>query len=284
MSDAVAKRWRPRWRRRPSPWLVLGVIAFLGLGATVAAAYWAHRTTDTWVEDLLFEVARAGVQIFAIGVLGGAAAAAWRAREARREARAKVREELVAVVGLYNDVKRVRRILKSQGLDLGARRSPDPPVDHPEQFTNQQVEVFHAQMLALTDLQLQFESKVRQFGQTNLLGKDTGEVVELLGQIETHLHKVLKQAWEQRAWTVRTGSDVSVVSDALQPLFRKRSFRDNMTTPLQDITRLINAHVFSGASDETREVLDDIDERDRQFEDALEPDDEDVSGPEPSAR
>jgi hypothetical protein len=74
-------------------------------------------------------------------------------------------------------------------------------------------------MLILNGLQLGFESKARQFGQTNFVGDDTAKVVELLDRIENHLNQVLN-LWEQRGWNIREGAPLSLVSDGLTPLFR----------------------------------------------------------------
>lgn len=253
----------------------LGLAAVLGLAAIVTAAELANGTSDKWSDDLLFEVAKAGVQIVAVGVLGGALAAAWKSlstwSENQKQERSKVRDELVELFTLYNDVKQVRRILKSHGLDLQARQRPDSPVEARRPLTEQQAQAFHGQMLALTRLQLGFESKARQFGQTNFVGDKTLKVVSLFGDIEHYLHEILKDAWERRAWTIHAGTDVAVVSDALQPLFRKDPFRTNMSDPVREITRLINAHVFGEALPATREALKRVDEADAAAEDADEP-------------
>jgi hypothetical protein len=75
---------------------------------------------------------------------------------------------------LYNGVKSVRRIVRSLGLDL--KTYPDAERETVRQtaiLSEEQARGFHAQMLILNGLQLEFESKVRQFGQTNFLGDDT---------------------------------------------------------------------------------------------------------------
>jgi hypothetical protein len=107
-------------------------------------------------------------------------------------------------------------------------------------------------------LQLRFESKPLQFGQTDFLGVDTNRVVSHLGVIERYLHDVLKEAWERRAWTIHAGTDVTLVSDALQDLFRADTFRANMTNPVAEMTRLINAHMFGEATKATQEALESL--------------------------
>jgi hypothetical protein len=275
----VVKRTVALSRSLPRPVVILivtlALAATLGLAATITAANLAHGTSEKWFDDLWFEVAKAGVQVVAVGVLGGALAAIWRNlsawSEGQKEQRSKVREELVELFTLYNDVKQVRRILKSHGLDLRARHRPDHPVDPHQTLTEQQSRAFREQMLALTVLQLGFESKARQFGQTNFLGKDTDRVVTLLGDIEHYLHEILKVAWEQRGWTIHAGTQVAVVSNPLQMLFRKDPFRASMSEPLREITGLINAHVFGEALAKTQLALESVVKKDEAAEDAEEP-------------
>ena len=250
--------------------------AAAGLAVTITAALLAHGTSEKWFDDLWFEVAKAGVQVVAVGVIGGALTAVWRSHsewsEGQREQRSKVREELVELFTLYNDVKRVRRTLKSQGLDLMARDRPDDTgAGVGRTLTKEQVRVFHEQMALLTNAQLGFESKARQFGQTDLLGDDTEKVVSELGRIESYLHQVLAAAWERRGWTVRTGTDLSPVSASLQPLFRKEPFRAHMSRPLRHLTRLVNEQLFGPATEATKKALDGVVATDALAEDADEP-------------
>ncbi len=113
-------------------------------------------------------------------------------------------------------------------------------------------------MLVLNGLQLDFESKARQFGQTNFLGDDTERVVKLLGGIQNHLNQVL-QLWEHSGWTIQEGVPLDVVSNGLVKLFRVREhLRPQVSDPLREITRIINKHVFGEASAETRRALQEI--------------------------
>lgn len=162
---------------------------------------------------------------------------------------------------LYNDVKSVRRLLRSLGLDLEVvQNTEDQEEPRPGRLSERQVNGFQEQMLHLNKLQLGFESKMRQFGQTDILGDDTRRVVDLLSEIESHLHDVLKEAWERGQ--TEAGADVKPVSDSLQPLFDKDDFRAHVTQPLNEITRLINRHVFGEASQETQELMAEIEGRD----------------------
>jgi hypothetical protein len=272
-----------RLLRRRDTWWLLSLLV-LGLAVIIVGAWRAHLTDDRWFDGLWLEVAKAGVQLVAVGVLGGALAAVWQNINARRqmkdkeiadqrderaklaakereqeiERNDKIRTELVSLVALYNSVKSVRRILRSLGLDL--KTYPDAERERAREIglTGEQSEGFHAQMLILSKIQLDFESKAKQFGQTNFLDDETDNVVKNLGRIENHLNQVL-WLWEQRGWTIREGTNLGQVSDGLVRLFRVGDhMRPEVSEPLREITRLINKHVFGEATERTQNALADV--------------------------
>jgi hypothetical protein len=256
-------------------WRLLALFTCLGVVAILTGAWRAHLTQDKWLDELWLEVAKAGVQVVAVGVLGGALAAVWRNITAHREAKVaedakerdreverndKIRAELVSLVALYNGVKSVRRIVRSLGLDL--KTYPDAERETVRQtaiLSEEQARGFHAQMLILSGLQLEFESKARQFGQTDFLGDDTDQVVTNLGRIENHLNRVL-ELWEESGWTIQQGTTpLRLVSDGLKLLLRVREhLRPEVSDPLREITELINKHVFGEALKETQDALAEI--------------------------
>jgi hypothetical protein len=269
--------------RRRDVWWLLTLLA-LGLAVIVVGAWRAHLTHDTWFDGLWLDVAKAGVQLVAVGVLGGALAAVWRnitvqremndreiaeqrelkakeaaeEREREIERNDKIRAELISLVALYNSVKSIRRVLRSLGMDL--KTYPEGERDNAMRrgLTSEQAEGFHAQMQILSKLQLDFESKAKQFGQTNFLDDDTDQVVKNLGRIENHLNHIL-WLWEQRGWTIREGTSLGQVSDGLVRLFRVGDhMRPEVTEPLREITRLINKHVFGEATERTQNALADV--------------------------
>jgi len=258
-------------RRRDAWWIV--TLLALGLATITAGAWLARTTQDTWFDELWLEVAKAGVQVVAVGVLGGALAAVWRNMAVQREMKArdvaeqreleierndKIRAELASLIALYNDVKSVRRVLRSHGLDLKTYPAAERESARQNALTKEQADSFREQMLVLSELQLGFESKAKQFGQTNFLDDDTDQVVKNLGRIENHLNQVL-WLWEQSGWTIREGTHLGLVSDGLVRLFRVRDhMRPEVSEPLRDITRLINKHVFGEATERTQNALAEI--------------------------
>jgi hypothetical protein len=250
-----------KWLRRRNARLLLTLLTLIGLVAIIVGAWRANLTDDKWSDALWLEIAKAGVQVVAVGVVGGALAAIWRSISARRERESErsdqIRAELVSLVALYNGVKAVRRILRSLGLDLKTGAGGET-ARHTTLLTEEQARGFHAQMLILNRLQLDFEAKIRQFGQTDFLDKDTKKVVERLSHIENYLNQVLK-LWEQSGWTIQEGTALDVVSDGLVRLFRAEKFRPGVSDPMREITGLINEHVFGGARKETQTALERID-------------------------
>ena len=75
---------RDRLERAPL-WTWICVIGVIGVAAAGFGALAASNTSGAW-SDLWSEVAQAGVQVVAVGVVGGALTASWSALRARRHA------------------------------------------------------------------------------------------------------------------------------------------------------------------------------------------------------
>jgi hypothetical protein len=242
---------------------LLVLFTFLGLAAIVIGAW-----QNNWSDALWLEVAKGGVSVVAVGVVGGALAVIWPSITARhaekREHNDKVRAELVSLVAKYDGVKAVRRILRSLGLDL--KTYADAETARDTRLTEEQVRGFNTQMLLLNDLQLGFESKIREFGHSNFFGNQTDDVLNCLGRIEDHLNGVLDM-WEKRGRDIRPGTTtLGVVSDGLVGLFRIRDhFRPGVSTQMEEIMQIINKQVygkkFGEASKEVRDAYEPIDHR-----------------------
>jgi hypothetical protein len=251
---------------------LIGAIALAGL-ITTFAGWQAAKAAEKPLATLWLDVAKAGIQIVAVGVVGGALAQAWKAiadqREAAAATKAKIRAELVELVALYNEVKAVRRNLRGLGLDVNLyvpdrNKIQDPKTDEERLFeearqertarlrrtvgrrirlTAKQASGYREQMRCLNTLQLGYEAKVRQFEQADLLGDDRRKVVENLKNVESYLNDLVNE-WEERGWTIREGTRLDRVSDPLQALYRKATFRPNCSRPMRKITRVINRHLF----------------------------------------
>ena len=176
-----------------------------------------------------------------------------KARDQRRVDDEKLRAELVSLVALYNQVKAVRRSLRSLGLDP-KYPGPDAAGGRSGVLTEMQAQGFQAQMLILNGVQLDFEAKARQFGQTDLVGPDTARVVQLLGSIENHLNQVLS-VWETNGYLIQAGSAIEPVSVGLEKLFRVSDhLRPMVSDPLREVLKLLNRRAFGEATPTTKKA------------------------------
>ena len=269
-----AEKAPPSGLRRAPLWLWIVLIAIGGALAAAGAAMAASHTSGAW-SDLWSEVAKAGVQVVAVGAVGGALTATWKAIADRRETAAatkvKLRAEFLELVALYNDVKAVRRALRSLGLDAklnldrdmyAANETEDKNYFSTEdglkelkavglavRLSQEQADGFRKQMRILNRLQLGYEAKKRQFKQADLLGEDRAAVVATLEFIESYLNGLVG-LWEEHGWTFQEGTVLDEVSPGLQRLFRKEPFRAAVSNPMEGITAVFNEHLF-GATVET---------------------------------
>lgn len=268
----VAVEHRPKTTREKRPtrpwwWVIVG-IGILGVAAFLVGAFCATSTTGEWPK-LWLEVAKAGVQVIAIGVAGGALTAAWKALADQREREAarmdKIRAEFAELITLYNGVKTVRRALRSLGLDAKLYLDPKEVKDNERgskgyylrkkgreeltaiglgvPLTKEQADGFHGQLRILNQLQLGYEARKRQFQQADLLGEDRTKVADTLACIESYLNHLV-DPWEQRGWNIHEGTLLNEVSDPLQALYRKRVFRRMFSHRMQRITKVFNEHLF----------------------------------------
>jgi hypothetical protein len=231
-----------------SPGLVVVLLTVIGFVTAIISALLAYQANTDLADDIWLEVTKGAVQVIAVGAIGGALGYAWRSLATKRDAetrrRDKLRAELADLVTLYNGVKSIRRVLRSIGLGAGTG-----------EFTDGQVEGFRTQMLALNDVQLEFEAKMRQFGEAGLLRTGGDQVVGDLHTIEDHLNNILSEAWEGLGPGIQTGSSIEPVTTALHGLLDKNAFRMHVSDPRSRITTAINEDVFGEASREAKSAL-----------------------------
>jgi hypothetical protein len=227
-------------------------------------------------DEFWLEIARAGVQVLAVVVIGGAVAAAWRYLEQERsdqqkrladerEQQRQLHEQQLAVfrqiVESYNEVKAIRRTLRSIGLREATGT-----------MSETQVRGFRELMLRLNVVQLAFEALKRELGETDFFKEDTAEIVKRLYYVESHLNIVL-QVWEKDGSAIEVGSDAGFVSlglvgligpsKGLKERFERRnsrttSFKEGVVIHRREITRLIHKHLFGPASGITKYELDQL--------------------------
>ena len=107
--------------RGPSrtPWLVIAVF-LLALSLGVVAIWLGASNSPSRSTDLWYEVTKAGLQLVAIALLGGAVGWAFEILDGRREDRRRRDEYLGAVADqlweAYLRIKSVRRALRAAGF------------------------------------------------------------------------------------------------------------------------------------------------------------------------
>lgn len=176
--------------------IILGAVSLLLLAALMAPG----RSSDIWVN-----LAGSAAQVVVLALSGGVVATVVRDREARRDADRHRRESLLAfarqVDGLFNEVKAVRRLLRTYGFDQ----------PHGRVLTADQATGFRAQMAQLNDTQLAFEMHARVVGSLPaLFDPDTSTLHQELDGVAGYLRRVLLE-WETDPHVVATEVDASPV-------------------------------------------------------------------------
>lgn len=203
------KKWRHPAR---IPWSVIAIFLFALLVAvvlfSVGAANSTSRSADVW-----FEATKAGLQLGAIVILGGAVAWAFRALDQSREDRRRLDEYLGAVADelwdAYRQVKAVRRKLLAAGF-----RQPASGTVSAEQSAE-----FRAQIDVLIDAQLTLEKLKRGVEtQPSLYSPDDTGIRSLLRDAEDYVNKVIA-TWEHHGNEIKAGADLDQVTklENLQP-------------------------------------------------------------------
>lgn len=282
MGGGQAAQQDTRREKRATPeWWWIAVIALMGLAVALVGAVAATSTSGDWSKVWL-EVTKAGVQVLAVGVAGGAITEAWKAITDRREREArtrdKIRAEFAELIDIYNGVKTVRRTLRSLGLDAKLHLDPKEAEDNEKRdklyylkstgraelkatgvavrLTKEQADGFHEQMRTLNQLQLGYEARKRQFKQADLLGEDGSTVADTLASIERYLNHLV-DLWEQHGWKIHEGTPLHTVSSWLQPLYRQRIFKRKFSSRMSHITEIINRHLFGPAKPDRRDKASD---------------------------
>jgi hypothetical protein len=235
--------------------LVYAIFAAVALIAIVLFAAGAAFSTSRG--DLPFEVAKAGVQLFAIVLLGGAATFAFGElndrREQRREIAAEAREERRALdayraevagelIGAYHRVKAVRRTLRAAGFE--------PPVS--ATLTVEQRAEFWEQLKLLNACQLTLEKVSRDIeGQPGVYGEDHASIKKEIDRVEDHVNKIIAN-WEEYGRTFTVDADLATI---MAPMKSLRSFllgarvKDYVANPISDAARRIHALRLRVSSD-----------------------------------
>jgi hypothetical protein len=221
------------------PWLWLAptlgaalALAFIGLGAAFTS-----RAGDLW-----FELAKTGMLLLAVEVLGGAVAAAYRALDDRREERRRIDDYLASLAGelidAYHRIKAVRRRLRALGL-----RSPASGTLSAEEYA-----VLQAQMDTLIDAQLALEKVMREVEeQPPLFRPHHAAIMESVDGAQSYVNDVIED-WEDHGKRLQVDADLASVMPSLEQLEAflggakgDEGLKENASKPIVESALLIHS-------------------------------------------
>jgi hypothetical protein len=239
-----------RKSRGPSriPWLVIPV--FLVALSLAVAAIWvgaSHSTSRS--ADLWYEVTKAGLQLFAIALVGGAVAWAFKILDGRREDRRRRDEYLGAVADQLWDayllVKAVRRALRAAGFGPLASEGTVSAA-----LTEEQVKDFREQMDLLSEAQTTFEKlKAGVRTQPTLYHPVHADVLAKVTAAEKYVSDVM-EVWEKDSGKIKLGADLSKVTGFenlelyLNHAWVSGGLKEKMSYPVEDAALLIQSLRF----------------------------------------
>ena len=209
-------------------WIWIAV--FLSLGISIFLVFWARsnlpaaQRSDVWLE-----VAKAGVQLGVIAVLGGLVTLALRSVDAAREDRRRLREYRLSILhdllASYNGIKTARRILRAFGF-----RMPTSG-----RLSAEQIAEYRAQSRSLIEIQLSLEKIVRELEARPDLFADSDDLRAALGDAGDYVHDVGKE-WEENGAWLKEGVQAAKLANlrALQGFLRTRDtdFDQRVSKPI----------------------------------------------------
>ncbi len=212
-------------------WIWIAVVLILGAAIAVALVLWARSHLPSEKRpDLWFEVAKAGVQLGVVAVLGGLVALALRSVDAAREDRRSVREYRLSILhdllDAYNGIKTARRTLRAFGLQMPQSGS----------LSAGQIAEYRSQSRSLMEIQLSLEKIVRELETRPDLFRASDGLRDALDDAETYVHDLGKE-WEENGVWLKEGADAARLAELseLQPFLRTRDeeFYKRVSRPIR---------------------------------------------------
>jgi hypothetical protein len=235
------------------PWPALGIF----FGAAVCAGV-LILIGNEYSGRLAFQSGKAGIQLLAVAILGGAVTWAFRWLDDRRDERRRLDEYRVQAIAdvqnAYYEAKRVRRALRAAGFQ---HVEPDAPL------TSDQKDVFMAQMDRLDEARTALEKLVDTAqGQERIYGRNHGSITELIAHAEGYLGDVTK-VWEDLDTSMKNPDAVrlfdSLAFKSFQSFLAKASvgggIDESLSTPIRIATCRIQALRFGGSGEDCAELV-----------------------------
>jgi hypothetical protein len=225
--------------RRRSDWmgfrLVLATIFVTGVIVLVIGM----ANTDKSGSDLWFEVAKSGLQLAAITVVGAVITAGLRFREERRARKAEQLRAFHNFLTAYNKVKAVRRNLRALGL-----------LHLTEPINAEQANGLRQRMIELNDAQLLLETFNRENAESSLFDEWPAMALPI-SVAENYLHEV-HERWEERGGNIWAGASASAIEELelVRLIGKKRDarseFENLLSEPLDEITVILHRELYGG--------------------------------------
>jgi hypothetical protein len=190
------------------PWRVVGAVVAAAAVAVVLFLYGRAGAADS--ADVRFELAKAGITLFAVAILGGAVAAAFRALDDRRQEARRIDAYRAATADqlwdVYHEIKAARRLLFVAGFDRASGV-----------LSAAQVAAFHERMTSLNEAQLNLEKLKRIVsGQPRVFDPHTRHLRRYLRQAERYVNRCIG-AWEDRGCLVQEGKELAALFASEEP-------------------------------------------------------------------
>jgi hypothetical protein len=191
----------PNWWKRMTNRARAAIVVFL---VAVAVAVVLIIVGSIWASgDVALEAAKAGLELLAVAILGGAVAAAFRWLEADRDEQRRLDEYRAERVGelwdAYHRIKAVRRALRAAGFAAPSGK-----------LTGEQLAVFCTRMMELNDAQLSLEKLVKLIdGQDDVFGEECGSITKWISQAEGYVGRIIT-AWEN-SQAIQAGADLAEI-------------------------------------------------------------------------
>lgn len=236
------------WFRR-RPWIVLAAVlaAIFALAVTLifVADARSSREGDTWSD-----ISEAGVQVAVITVLGAVVTAAFKYVDERRTRDEQRRRAFHDVLASYNQVKAVRRNLEALGMFR---------FDSSRRLGAEQARELRAQMAALNEAQLSFETIARELEQSGLF-RNLFDIVDQLRTAENYLNKCVVAKWQSNGGEVWEGAGASELAGLELDKFIGghhdgfAAFENRVSTPLDQITDALHEELFGKPTKRARDA------------------------------
>jgi len=218
------------------------VIVAVTLGICLAGIlFWLGlRNAPQKRDEIWFEVAKAGLQLGVVAIIGAGIAASLKRLEVARDNRRQLSDHrlgiLRRVVTSYNRIKAVRRILRAHGF-----RSPDVG-----DLTAEQVSVFESQLQRLNEEQLTLEATYREIEAQPTVFANSACIQSTLKTVEEYLHGVI--GWEAYGAEVVAHAPANVLNKMshLQAFLdsSKLGFKSGAGTPMEMLGKEIGRQVL----------------------------------------